>query len=190
MNRTFSTFLALSFLIFAFSSCTSDDSIRQAMEQSVQQFEEAGVQNMDNDALFVAEAASANILQVQLAGLAEAQAVSPEVKNLAQRMSADHGRMTDELHNMANQSNFVLPTELGAAHQKSYDNVANRSGLSFDLSYIKTIVGEHQNLLGRYEDMAENGVTMEVKQYASRQVPLLRQHLQIAQSLESKINSI
>ena len=127
---------------------------------------------------------------MQLAGLAEQQAVSPEVKSLAQRMAADHGRMTDELHTMASQSNFVLPAELGAAHQKSYDNVANRSGLSFDLSFIKTIVQEHQNLLKRHEDLAKNGNTMEVKQYASRQLPLLRQHLQVAETLEDKVQDI
>lgn len=190
MSRKFTSFLVLTICLFAFSSCTSDDSIRQAKEQSVQQFEEAGVQNMDNDALFVAEAASANMLQVQLAALAEGQAVSPEVKNLAQRIAADHGHMTDELQNMASQSNFVLPAELGAAHQKSYDNVANRSGLSFDLSYIKTIVQEHQDLLKRHEDLAENGHTMEVKQYASRQIPLLRQHLQMAEALEEKVQNI
>ncbi|TXK52914.1 DUF4142 domain-containing protein [Pontibacter qinzhouensis] len=190
MNRTFTTLFAFALLVCGISSCTPDDSIYRATEQSVQQFEEAGVQNMNNDALFVAEAASANMLQVQLAGLAEGQAVSPEVKGLAQRMAADHGRMTDELQTMASQSNFVLPTELGAAHQKSLDNVSARSGLSFDLSYIKTIVQEHQNLLKRHEAMADNGVTMEVKQYASRQVPLLRQHLETAQALERKVQNI
>ncbi|WP_187262888.1 DUF4142 domain-containing protein [Pontibacter beigongshangensis] len=189
MSRKFTPFLILS-LIFALSSCTPNDSIQQAMEQSVQQFEQAGVQNMGNDALFVAEAASANMLQVQLAALAEGQAVSPEVKNLAQRMLSDHGRMTNELQSMASQSNFVLPAELGAAHQKTYDNVASRSGLPFDLSYIKTIVEESRTLLKRHEDLAENGQTMEVKQYASRQVPLLQQHLQLAEALGEKVRDI
>lgn len=177
-------------LLFGSFGCSSDDSIEQAAAQSTQQFEAAGVQGMENDALFMAEAASANMLQVQLGDLALEKAVSPEVKEMAQQMASGHRQMVEDLQTIADQGNFVLPTMLGANHQKVYDDVNAETGIAFDLTYLKRVHEEHRHLLKRYEDMAENAKTMEVKQFASKQLPLLRQHLQQAEALEDRLGDI
>ncbi|WP_347157431.1 DUF4142 domain-containing protein [Pontibacter chitinilyticus] len=170
------------------TGCNSDDSIRQAKEQSVQQFEAAGVTNMENDALFAAEAASANLLQIQLGQVALEKAVSPEVKQLAEKLANDHRQMQDDLETLASQTKLVLPDKLGTAHQKVYDEITGKDGIAFDLAYIRAMEDQHEDLVQRYEDMGENGVSMEVKQYASKQLPLLRLHLQKATDLENVVN--
>lgn len=177
-------------LVFGSAGCNANDSVEQAAEQSAQQFEAAGVQGMKNDAFFMAEAASANMLQVQLSELALEKAVSPEVKEMAQQMAVGHREMVEDLQDIATQGNFVLPTMLGAAHQKVYDQVNSESGIGFDLSYLKRVHEEHDQLLKRYEDMAESAKAMEVKQFASKQLPLLRQHLQQTEALEDRLGDI
>ena len=167
--------------------CSSDDSIRQAADQSVAQQEQAGVKNMENDALFVAEAASANMLQLQLSKEAITRGVSPEVKEMAQQMQDVHEQMLTELQDLSTKTNLVLPQTLGNAHQEVLEEVNSKEGIAFDLAYIREVRYLHDKLLTRYEDMAENGVSMDVKQYASRQLPLFRQHLQQAEALEKKI---
>ena len=170
------------------AGCNSDDSIRQAKEQSVQQFEAAGISNMENDALFAAEAGSANLLQIKLGQEALEKSVSPEVKELAEKLANDHRQMQDDLETLASQTKLVLPDKLGAAHKEVYDNITGKSGIAFDLAYIKAMEDQHDNLVKRYEDIAENGISMEVKQYASKQLPLLRLHLQKATQLEDVVN--
>ena len=170
------------------TSCKPDDSIAQAKEQSIQQFNEAGISNMENDALFAAEAASANLLQIELGQAAMEKAVSPEVKQLAEQLANDHRQMQDDLETLASQTHLVLPDALGDVHQEVYDNLTDKSGIGYDLSYISTMEEQHEDMVRRYEDMAENGVSMEVKKYASKQLPLLRQHLEKATVLEDLVN--
>lgn len=177
----------LGLLLVLHTRCSSNDSIKAAAEQSVAQLEQAGVKNMENDALFVAEAASANMLQLQLSQEAVARGVSPEVKAMSQEMEDAHEQMLTELQDLSNEANFVLPQTLGNAHQDVLKEVKEKEGIAFDLAYIREIRYLHDKLLDRYEDMAENGVSMNVKQYASRQLPLIRQHLQKAEALEKKI---
>ncbi|MBB6609418.1 DUF4142 domain-containing protein [Pontibacter sp. Tf4] len=169
------------------TGCNSDDSVKAAAKQSVEQFEQAGQKNMENDAIFVAEAASANMLQLQLSQEAIARGVSPEVKAMSQEMEDAHEQMLTELQDLGNKANFVLPQTLGNAHKEVLEEVKSKEGIAFDLAYIREIRYLHDQLLKRYEDMAENGVSMEVKQYASRQLPLIRQHLEQAEALEEKI---
>lgn len=178
--------LCLSLMLFG---CNSDDSIKQAANQSVEQFEAAGVQDMGNDALYVAEAASAAMLQLRLSEAASNKAVSPEVKQLAQRMQEDHQRILTDLQNLVDQTMFTLPQELGNAHQKTYDQVNDQSGISFDLSYVKEVNQLHDNLLERYADIADHGTNMEVKVFASKQLPLIREHIEMTNKIRDQIDS-
>lgn len=171
------------------TACGSDDSIEQATEQSVQQFEAAGMQGMQNDALFMAEAASASMLEVQLGEAATQTAVSPEVRDLAQELVQSNQKMLNELQQIASESNFVLPSTLGARHHELYQEITAKSGIAFDLAYVNRLTGQQKELLDRYEDMAKNGKVMEVKQFASKQLPLLRQQLKMVEDLEETIEN-
>lgn len=188
MERNLAYRFLLGLLLVLLAGCGPGDSIEQATEQSVLQLEAAGIQNMENDALFAAEAASANLLQVQLSEAALNRGVSPEVKSFAQRAEHVHSQMNQELQELASQVNIVLPQTLGSAHQKVYDRVTEKEGIAFDIEYIRTMLEQHEDLLKRYDDIAENGTSMEVKQYASRQLPVLRQHTEAAERLEKKID--
>lgn len=185
MKRYLSAILGISLLLHV--GCSSNDSIKAAAEQSMAQLQQAGVSNMENDALFVAEAASADMLQLQLSEAAIARGVSPEVKTLAQEMQQVHQQMLTELQTLSADANLVLPQTLGNAHQEVYQEVNSKEGIGFDLAYIREVKEQHDDILKRYEDMSENGVSMEVKQYASRQLPLIRQHVERAEALENKI---
>ncbi|MCJ8165388.1 DUF4142 domain-containing protein [Pontibacter sp. E15-1] len=188
MKRLIQTVLSATALLFA-TACSSDDSIRLATDQSVQQFEAAGVQGMHNDALFAAEAASASMLEVQLGEAAQGMAVSPEVKDLAQEMQRDHQQMLNDLKQIATEGDFVLPSSLGTRHQEIYQEITAKSGIAFDLAYVKRLVDQHKELIERYEDIAKNGKVMGLQQYASKQLPLLRQHQKMVEELEDKIEN-
>jgi len=190
MKRTILNGITLVALSLGAVACGSEDSIDQAVAQSTEQFETAGMTEMENDALFAAEAASASLLQIELGEEAAAgMAVSPEVQALAKEMIADHQQMRNELQQMASQSNFVLPATLGQAHQEVYNEVTAKSGLAFDLAYVDRMADQYDALIRRYEDIAEHGKLMELKQYASKQLPLLRKHRQMIERLEDKIKN-
>ncbi|MCX2742093.1 DUF4142 domain-containing protein [Pontibacter anaerobius] len=190
MRKSIRNVFALIALVFV-TACGPDDSISQAAEQSVEQFKAAGVkEDMENDALFAAEAASASMLQVQLGEAAEGKAVSPEVKGLAQEMVTAHQNILNDLRDVAEQSNFVLPSTLGESHHEVYQEITDKSGITFDLAYLKSIADQNKNMVDRYSDMAKNGQVMELKQYASKQVPLLKQHQQVLERLQDSLDEL
>jgi putative membrane protein len=178
------------FALLLTTACSSDDSIKQAVDQSVQQFEAAGVQGMENDALFAAEAASTSMMEVQLSQAAEEMAVSPEVKELAQEMEQANQQMLNELQEIASQNNFVLPSTISNRHHDIYQEVTSKSGIAFDLAYVSRLAREHDELVERYEDIARNGKVMALKQYASKQLPLLSEQQQMVEELQDKIEDI
>lgn len=188
MRRSLLTGLVATALLLT-TACSSDDSIKLAVDQSMQEFEAAGVQGMRNDALFAAEAASASMLEVQLGEAALATAVSPEVKDLAQEMVQANQQMLNELQQVASQSNFVLPSTLGSRHHEIYQEITAKSGIAFDIAYINRLVEQRNELVERYEDIAEHGQVMELKQFASKQLPLLRRHQELIEELEEKIDN-
>lgn len=188
MKKSILTVVTATALLFT-TACSSDDSIEQAAEQSVQQFEAEGVEGMRNDALFVAEAASTSLLEVQLGEAALNAAVSPEVRELAQELMQANQQMLNELQQIASQSNFVLPSTLGSRHHEIYQRVTDKTGIAFDLAYVDRLSDEHGEIIERYEDIAKNGQDMALKQYASKQLPLLRRHQQLIEELEDKIKN-
>ncbi|MFD2999684.1 DUF4142 domain-containing protein [Pontibacter toksunensis] len=188
MKRTILILLTATTLLCT-TACGSDDSIDQAVEQSMEQFEANGVEGMRNDALFAAEAASASLLEMQLGEAAVGMAVSPEVKELAQEMMQANQQMLNDLQQIATQSNFVLPSTLGERHHEVYQEITAKTGIAFDLAYVNRLSDEHEELIQRYEDIAENGQDMALKQYASKQLPLLRQHQQMVEELEETIKN-
>lgn len=193
MIRTILSGLLVSAL-FLSTGCTSDDSVYQAIEQSKAQLQEsgmqnAGVQSMEDDIRFAAEVASASLLQVQLGEMALERAVSPEVKALAQRIVSDHRRITEDLKAVAAQRKIALPDVPGKDHQSAIDKVSSQSGIAFDLAYMNQMVDLHKDLVKQYQNAAEEGADINIRTYASKQLPLLRQHQQMAEDLEEKINN-
>ncbi len=180
----------LAAVVLLTTGCNTNDSIKEAANKSVQQFEQAGIQNMENDALFAAEAASASKLQIELGEKALERSTSPEVKSLAQRMVNDHQRIQEDLRTMASETNLVLPSALGQAHDDVMKEVTGQSGIAFDLAYIKAVSEQHNDLLERYQDMAENGTNMKVKMYASQQLPLLRQQQEVIEKLQETVEGV
>ncbi|PRY10973.1 putative membrane protein [Pontibacter ummariensis] len=180
-------FVALTLLLI--TACGNDDSIEQATAQSVEQFEAAGVEGMENDALFAAEAASGSMLEVQLGEVALERAVSPEVKELAEELVQANQQLLGELREVADESQFVLPSTMGERHNEIYQEITAKTGLAFDLAYVNRLVREHQDLVERYEDIAKNGKVLALQQYASKQLPLLRQHQQLVEELEDTIDN-
>jgi putative membrane protein len=181
-------------VLFLSTGCTSDDSVYQAIEQSKAQLQEsgmqnAGVQSMEDDIRFAAESASASLMQVQLGEMALDRAVSPEVKALAQRIVSDHKRIEEDLKAVAEQRKLVLPSEPGKDHKEIIEMVSSQTGIAFDLAYMNQMVDLHKDLVKEYEQAAEEGADINIRTFASKQLPLLRQHRQMAEDMEEKINN-
>ena len=136
-----------------------------------------------SDATFMTSATRGGLAEVQLGELAQRNGRSPAVKRFGQQMLNDHGRSNQEMLALAQRKQITPPSGIGAEQQQVYDNLAKLRGQAFDRAYAQAMVQDHQEDLRTYREEAQDGTDPDVKAFAARHVPVLQEHLRMAQRL-------
>ena len=110
-------------------------------------------------------------------------------QQFGQRMVDDHSKAGNELKSLAAQKNVTLPTALDQQHQADVDKLSKLSGAAFDREYMSMMVKDHQEDVAEFERQAANGADPDVKSWASRTLPTLREHLKMAQETAGKVGA-
>jgi putative membrane protein len=71
--------------------------------------------------------------------------------------------------------------------QATYDRLSALSGAAFDRAYMADMVKDHRTDIAEFEKEANSGSDADVKSFASKTLPTLRHHLEMAQSADSKV---
>lgn len=137
---------------------------------------------------FASEAASGGMLEVRLADLALQKSNDSDVKAFANRMKKDHAAANDKLKSIVGSSE-QLPMNLSAEQQQQVSSLESKSGDDFDKAYADTMVQDHQKDVSEFENASNNAPTQELRQFASQTLPTLKEHLKLAQQLQSKLGS-
>jgi putative membrane protein len=142
-----------------------------------------------SDQAFVVTAALAGMAEVEHGKLATGKAVNLKVKELGERMIADHTLAGNELKSLAASKQITLPAALDPPHQAAHDKYAKLSGGEFDRTYIQDMVADHQKAVADFTAEANNGKDSEVKAWASKTLPGLQAHLKMAQDLQRELGA-
>ncbi|MBO0360927.1 DUF4142 domain-containing protein [Hymenobacter sp. BT186] len=196
MNRT-SLYISCCAIVLAVASCTSNnDSVKQAQEQNETKNDaatantETGELQQDKndfDAEFMAKAASGGMLEVELGKAVAAKATSAEAKQFANDMVKDHTTANAELKAIAAKKNITLPTALGDDHQKVYRDVTEEAGVKMDQEYLKEMVKDHEEDVKEFTEASVKASDAEIKAFATKQVPILKHHLEMAQNMSAAL---
>lgn len=138
---------------------------------------------------FVSDAASGGMMEVELGTMAVQNASSQEVKDFGRRMIDDHSKVNDELKSIAAKENIPVPGGLKSENRDDVDKLSKLQGSDFDKQYMDMMVKDHQKDIKDFEDMAQNAQSPELKQFAQKTLPTLRQHLKMAQDIQSKLEN-
>ena len=141
------------------------------------------------DHKFASEAASGGMAEVKLGELAQQKAASEKVKEFGKRMVTDHSKAGDELKQVAQQENLNLPRHLSREDQATYDRLSKLNGKQFDEAYTRAMLTDHQKDISEFEKEASTGKDPELKQFASRTLPTLKEHLTLAHEMSRETTS-
>jgi putative membrane protein len=130
------------------------------------------------DVSFIQKAAGGGAQEVENGKMAEKQAKSAEVKSIAARMVADHTRANNELTELAKQKGVTFNTS-GVRAQ-------NLGAGDFDRTYLKLQEEVHRSTIADFERAAKSSDDSDLKAWASKTLPTLKQHLAMVQSAEKK----
>ena len=134
------------------------------------------------DENFVKEAAAGGMMEVELGKIAAEKATNDKVKAFGRQMQQDHGKANDELKTLAGNKGVPLPAALEGKQKRTVDRLSKLSGPEFDRQYIRTMIEDHKEDLKAFQREADNGKDPDVKQFASKYVPMIKNHLEMAQT--------
>ena len=139
------------------------------------------------EAQFVALASMGGLAEVRLGRLASERAGRAGVQQFAERMVTDHGAMNAELARLAARKGMSVPLELDDRHQQEVDRLARLSGHDFDRAYMQHMVADHMKDIAHFEQQAQTGIDPDLKAFAADALPVLRQHLEMARSVNTQV---
>ena len=138
---------------------------------------------------FAPTAAQGGLAEVELGRLAVQRAADPAVKEFGQRMVTDHSRANAELKAVAARKNIQLPTDLSSSQKSTMDKLSKLSGAEFDREYMSDMVKDHETDVKEFETQAKEGTDTEVKEFATKTLPTLQAHLQMARNVARKVGA-
>jgi putative membrane protein len=138
------------------------------------------------DQTFATKAASGGQAEVSLGQLAIKNAASPQVRQFGQQMVTDHTQANQDLQAIARQQNLTLPDKPDAASHAKEQRLQASTGAAFDAAYARDMVEDHQQDIADFQKEAMSGKDPALKAFAQQYLPVLKQHLQMAQTLDKK----
>jgi putative membrane protein len=174
----------------------------------------SGSFDMDRD--FVEEQLALGEAEIELGRLAQQKATHPDVKEYGATMVRDHQEAGQELRSIMSSAGAAQaqPTDR-SADDRAADaarNMGNRaegagakvqdefrdleeelgklSGREFDRRYIDEMIEDHEDAVDDLESKANDASHPEVKAWAAKTLPKVRQHLEQARALKQTLENI
>lgn len=142
--------------------------------------------NLTNaDRQFMAAAAEMNMAEAHMGKMAQERASRQEVKDYGARIERDHTDSYGKLSGLANQLQVNIPSGLGSKHQATVSRLSGLSGQQFDQQFLQEQIRAHEEGINRFQRASTQAGNPQLKDYANAQLPILREHLRMAQELST-----
>ncbi|MBT9463020.1 DUF4142 domain-containing protein [Hydrogenophaga sp.] len=149
----------------------------------------AGAAFADNlaprDQVFLEQAAQHGHAEQSASRLALTKTRDARVRALAQRMIDDNARVVEELRTLAASKNYTPPREPSMLQKGKEMLVGGLSEDHFDRRYVHQMgVVTNETTVQLFEEAAREARDPDVKAFATRHLPTVRDHLQTARELK------
>lgn len=137
------------------------------------------------DQSFVTSANMSNSAEIRLGQLALSRSANAGVKTFAQMMVTEHTQAQTDLSSVASGINVSVKDSVDAQHQMLMSRLDTLNGLAFDTVYINSQIKDHQANVSLFQSEVSTGTNQSVKDYASKYLPHLQMHLNMADSVRT-----
>lgn len=140
---------------------------------------------------FVEKAGTRGLAEVEMGELGAQKATNGQVKAFAKRMVTEHTNVNEELVAVTKGKGLEVPSSRGAMHKAMMDKFQQEEpGKDFDRDYMEQMVKDHKIDLELFETAADDTkLDADLRGYAKKTLPTLRDHLKEAQTIESKLSN-
>jgi putative membrane protein len=131
---------------------------------------------------FANKAAASDMFEIESSKAALATSTSDGVKKFAQTMIDAHTKSTADLK--AALKDVTPDPTLDPTQQASLDSLKSAPAAAFDAAYKTAQVDGHQKALAMLQQYAAGGEAGPAKDFAAKMVPIVTEHLKMAQELK------
>jgi putative membrane protein len=134
---------------------------------------------------FAKKVAISDKMEIESSQLVLSRNPDSDTKPFAERMVKDHQETSAELKALVagGKVKATLPTALDADHQKKLDELKAKSGKDFDSAYDRMQMQAHEEAVALFEQYARDGENPDLKAWAAKTLPHLKEHLAMAKRL-------
>lgn len=141
------------------------------------------------DAQFLREAAQGGVAEVRMGRLAMRMGRNNSVRQFGRRMVEDHSAANQELIDIATTEGVRVPRTPGPQHMAMMSRLQRLSGPAFDRAYMAEMVRDHRKDVAAFANEARNGSGRDVREFARRTLPTLREHLRMAVEIARSVGA-
>lgn len=128
--------------------------------------------------------------EVELGRMAQSRSRNPAVREFGEMMVRDHTKAAEELKAAARQAEHAAPAETDSDHQRLSEKLSELTGTEFDREYMNAMVSEHEEAVRELEGKSDTSNNAEVKQWAAKTLPAVRQHLDRAKQIRESLGDV
>ncbi len=171
--------------MMVFSAC-NDDNANDNKEDSKEVAKEQNDMNIEGrknekDADFMVDASVISREEVSLGQLAQQKGKSAEIKKLGKMMEDDHTKALADSKALASKKGITIPEAQTDKEKEAYTKLNEKSGVDFDKAYASMMVDGYKEAISKFEDAAEHAADVDIKNWASTMLPILKTHLEHAE---------
>jgi putative membrane protein len=139
--------------------------------------------NSSPDESFYKAAAEGGMAEVELGNLAQQKSSNQSVKDFGAMMVKDHSAANDKLKAVAQTKGISLPTSPSAGQMATKAKLEVLSGNTFDKSYVKGMIKDHEEDIAEFKKEAASGQDPDAEAFAAATLPTLQAHLKKIKSI-------
>lgn len=164
--------------------CSSNLTYQQALHKNERKIENADQQE---DATFLVEAKSINILERELNQKAAASGYAAALVKMAQQNLEDHKNMDKDISKLASKKKMALPSSMKEEHSTIYNELAAMGKEDFDKAFIKDLKKINEENTFKFENMATEAHDADIRAFSARKLDMMREHARRLETVEKEL---
>jgi putative membrane protein len=138
---------------------------------------------------FVEQAGTSGLAEVEMGEIGAQKATNGQVKAFAKQIVADHKKANEELVTAIKGKGLQVPSSRTSMHKATVEKFQQQdAGKNFDREYMQQMIEHHKADIELFETAADDEkLDLVLRGYAKRTLPTLREHLEEAQTIQSKL---
>lgn len=133
---------------------------------------------------FLKHAMEGNLAEINAGKLAQARGSSQAVRDYGRMLEQDHMAANQQAVALAKKAGVAVPTQPNKDQQEMYKKLSQYKGAAFDRQFADAMADDHKKVIDMYEDEAKRQEDGQVQVMAQKLLPVLKQHLSVAQGIK------